>query len=325
MRKTAAIALALGLAFSAIAATGAAAQCTLPIQLTNGQTADATQVMANFTALANCINASVNTGTAGQVGTYATNGNTISGVNLTDLLDSSFGSTRGSILERGAGGWAMLQPGTSGTVLTSQGAGADPQYLVSGTGVRGLFSGQMSPVVPNQSATGISTWLNQGAATESDDDNGMYFTVLNNGGSNILRGLTGAAPTAPYSRTLLLQFNEVDAGAAYVSFGWYDGTAKAQTISYNSNGNRGIFNWNSPTSLQGLQAFNIPVFQFIWFRLEDDGTNYTMSYALDGVHFFTIASGAKSSGFLGATGYSDIFIGCDCYGGDGHFTVLSYQ
>jgi hypothetical protein len=319
------MAFVLGLAFSAIIATEADAQCTLPIQLTNGQTADATQVMANFNALANCINAAVNSGTAGQVGYYATNGNTISGVSLSDLIDSSIGSTRGSILERGANGWALLPPGASGTVLTSQGAGTDPQFLSSGTGVRGLFSGQMSPAVPSQSATGLSTWLNQGPATESDDANGMYFTVLSNGSNNILRGLTGAAPSAPYSRTLLLLFNEVNAGSSYVSFGWYDGSAKAQTISYSSNGNRGIFTWNSPTSLQGLQSFNIPVFQLIWFRLEDDGTNYTMSYALDGVHFFTITSGAKSSGFLGATGYSNIFIGCDCYSSDGHFSVLSYQ
>lgn len=43
-------------------------------------------------------------------------------------LDAAFGSTRGSILERGAAGWQIVVPGTSGFVWTSNGAGADPSY-----------------------------------------------------------------------------------------------------------------------------------------------------------------------------------------------------
>lgn len=43
-------------------------------------------------------------------------------------LDTAFGSTRGSILERGAAGWQIVVPGTSGFVWTSNGAGADPSY-----------------------------------------------------------------------------------------------------------------------------------------------------------------------------------------------------
>ena len=46
---------------------------------------------------------------------------------VTQVLDW-VGNTRGSILYRGAGGWAILAPGTAGFVLTSNGAGADPSY-----------------------------------------------------------------------------------------------------------------------------------------------------------------------------------------------------
>lgn len=49
------------------------------------------------------------------------------------LLDV-IGSTRGSVLYRGAAGWAALTPGASGTVLSSNGAGADPSYAAAGTG-----------------------------------------------------------------------------------------------------------------------------------------------------------------------------------------------
>lgn len=44
-----------------------------------------------------------------------------------DFLDL-VGATRGSIPYRGASGWAILTPGTAGTILTSSGAGADPVY-----------------------------------------------------------------------------------------------------------------------------------------------------------------------------------------------------
>lgn len=46
---------------------------------------------------------------------------------LTAILDM-LSSTRGSVLYRGANGWAALPPGTVGQVLTSGGAGADPLW-----------------------------------------------------------------------------------------------------------------------------------------------------------------------------------------------------
>lgn len=48
-------------------------------------------------------------------------------VTAAQLLDW-LGATRGSVLVRGASGWTILPPGTSGHVLTSLGAGADPTY-----------------------------------------------------------------------------------------------------------------------------------------------------------------------------------------------------
>lgn len=55
-------------------------------------------------------------------------------VTLSALLDSELGSTRGAIIYRGASGWAILGPGTSTYVLTSNGAGADPSYQPAGGG-----------------------------------------------------------------------------------------------------------------------------------------------------------------------------------------------
>jgi hypothetical protein len=52
----------------------AAAQCTLPYQLTNGQIADATQVMANYNALLTCLNNFNPPATAGNAGELFTSG-----------------------------------------------------------------------------------------------------------------------------------------------------------------------------------------------------------------------------------------------------------
>lgn len=52
---------------------------------------------------------------------------TPSDLTITQVLDA-VGSTRGSVLYRGASGWAIVTPGTSGQVLTSNGSGADPSY-----------------------------------------------------------------------------------------------------------------------------------------------------------------------------------------------------
>jgi len=43
-------------------------------------------------------------------------------------IDASIGSTRGSVLERGAASWGIITPGTSGLPWISNGAGADPAY-----------------------------------------------------------------------------------------------------------------------------------------------------------------------------------------------------
>jgi hypothetical protein len=56
------------------------------------------------------------------------------GNTLSDVMDLAFGNSRGDILFRGASGWQVLAPGTSGKVLTTSGAGADPTWAAGGGG-----------------------------------------------------------------------------------------------------------------------------------------------------------------------------------------------
>lgn len=55
---------------------------------------------------------------------------------ITNVLDL-VGSTRGSIVYRGASAWSALTPGTATWVLTSNGAGADPSWTVAPSGASG--------------------------------------------------------------------------------------------------------------------------------------------------------------------------------------------
>lgn len=94
-------------------------------------------------------------------------------LSLSDALDA-IGGTRGSILYRGASGWAILAPDTNGKVLTSNGANADPSYqTVSAAGISGLTTGAF---VKGTSATTI------GSTNLLDCGNNLYVmgTACNN-------------------------------------------------------------------------------------------------------------------------------------------------
>lgn len=49
-------------------------------------------------------------------------------VTLTSVIDIALGNTRGALAMRGASGWTIIAPGTSGYALLSAGSGADPVY-----------------------------------------------------------------------------------------------------------------------------------------------------------------------------------------------------
>ena len=87
------------------------------------------------------------------------------GVGVSALLDSVFGTTQGDILYRGSSLWSALAPGTSGYVLTTQGASANPQWLA------GAGSGTITGVTPGAGLVGGGTSGNVtlGLSTQSNN------------------------------------------------------------------------------------------------------------------------------------------------------------
>jgi len=60
---------------------------------------------------------------------------------MTAALDDMLGNTHGAVLFRGSSAWEELTPGTSGDVLTSGGAAADPTWEAPASGVTEVATG----------------------------------------------------------------------------------------------------------------------------------------------------------------------------------------
>ena len=135
------------------------------------------------------------------------------------LLDNVGGSSQGDLLYRGASGWTALTPGTSGQVLSSGGASANPSWTtlpagqipitVEAPGVitatpnsRYLATGSMQITLPSTSAVGDTIEVISGlAAGSASDGNGVaikqgsgQYIVYNN--SSTTTGSTGYLATA---------------------------------------------------------------------------------------------------------------------------------
>lgn len=87
-------------------------------------------------------------------GSASPTGNSISAV-----LDYLLGTTRGSIVERGATTWQALTGTTTGTVLTWKGAGNDPAYQALGSGLTLLSTVNCTSGSPCATVSFSSTFI----------------------------------------------------------------------------------------------------------------------------------------------------------------------
>jgi len=296
---------------------GAEAKCPLPHLMINGQMPDATQMMANFNALVACL------GTGGSANSIQYNAGAGSLAGVGPLTD-------GQLIIGSTGGAPQAQTLAAGTgIAITNGAGSVSVAKVSPTAGTGLYRQVLSPT-PTSAGTGLTTWLNQGSSVVSDSATGLSLDAPQSATTN-LSGRYMAAPTAPYTITALLGATRNSAGASMAGIGWYDGSAKLQVLSYESNSTSGsvlrVRQFASPTTAPGVNfsSFSNWFSQPIWLRLRDDGTNVSFSFSQDGVNFLELLTFAKSAGFLGASGYSNVIFFINPGAGvNGLATLLSW-
>lgn len=214
--------------------------------------------------------------------------------------DMYYNTTSGALYQKGlvtTGVW------TADGVTLSAGGG--------GGGGSGLYSPAMT-AVPTAASTGFSNWFNQGSSTVSDTAAGILLDCPLAAGDNHV-GRYKTAPAAPYKVDALFGITRNGNNFNSIGLGWYDGTNKIHAI-HNVLGSGlkpyiEVDRWSTPTSFNGNdftgKECNIET-TMSWFQIEDDGTTVYFRISGDGVNFMTLFSVAKASGYLGATGYSNI-------------------
>jgi hypothetical protein len=292
------------------------AKCILPYVLANGEVPDAAQMMANFNALVACRAVA---GSANAIQYNAGSG----------ALGAVGPPTDGQLIIGATGAAPQAQTLTAGSgIAITNGAGSVSIAATTGTAGTGIYRQVMS-ATPTASSTGLSSWLNQGSSTVSDGTMGITIDSPSSAATN-LTGRYKAAPTAPYTITVLVTATRNTLNGAFVGIGWYDGTAKVQPIGIFNNGSGlqliAVRQYNTPTSSpgisfqSGLNGYSVPV----WFQIRDDGTSVYFSFSYDGANFFQVYTTTKASGFLGASGYSNVIFLADPNAGRMFGTLLSW-
>jgi len=225
---------------------------------------------------------------------------------LSTLLDTVFGGSSGQVLTRGASLWSAA--------AASGGGG-------------GLYD--ISAGVP--ASSGFS-WHNQGSSTITEVSGKAHILLAGTAGTSdswTIRYKT--APSTPFTLTALLQ-GHVDAGS-YGKFGlgFFDGT-KLHYIGLNGQndtlapGNISVTRFSDYATYVSHDANRYHVTNgHLFFQIADDGTNVAFRFSYDGVYFTTVFSVAKSSGYLGSGGYTNVFWGNaqrGASGGDPQRTTL---
>lgn len=142
------------------------------------------------------------------------------------------------------------------------------------------------------------TWVNQGAATVSTADGGIFLSTPAAAGVNVhLRAMT--APATPYVVTALFITNMPVETSGVNGLFWRqssDGKLATCVVSATTNLPRAqSTKYTNPTTFSAVyNSVFLPDYHRIWLRIEDNGTSRICSYSYDGLHFQTFHSVSRT-------------------------------
>lgn len=118
---------------------------------------------------------------------------------ITAIFDQALANTRGSFPTRGASGWTVKVPGTSGKPYVSNGAGADPDYqtlgIVGGGTNCAAASGTCLDNITGFSSTGYLKRTGPGAYSFVAVTAGIETFLVTNSCANLRSAVTGVTGT----------------------------------------------------------------------------------------------------------------------------------
>lgn len=230
-----------------------------------------------------------------------------SDLTLTNLLDIA-GNTRGSVLERGASGWTIVTPGTSGNVLTSNGSGADPTYqAVTGSGtVNSGTSGQIPYYASSTNAVSGNANLTISSAALTL---GVTGTAT---GSEIFSGATtGAVTIKPQAAAGTWEFDlPITAGGAGQVLTSQGGLGTPMTWTTAGTGTVTGPGSSTSTAIALYNGTGGTAIQNSVVTVDGSGNTAGMGTLASAAH--TITSASSSCFSLGANGASNPAFSVDC-------------
>lgn len=165
-------------------------------------------------------------------------------------------------------------------------------------------------------------------ATIAQDATGITISVTAFGSDN-MNAVCKTAPATPYTISAKITLNTLwgshagsDGSDSGGGLAWRDSStgkfAGAWLLPETSDATNWaelfLIDFSDPSTYGGSTEGDVKTWDpYTWEQLSDDGTNATYRFSNDGFHFIQIASVAKSSGYLGATGYKQV-----CFFGSGH-------
>lgn len=233
----------------------------------------------------------------------------------------------GSGWEVGIGTWATGGTLARTTILASSNSDAAVNW---GAGTRNISIGlpaekykkgvglyDLSAGVPAYSSF---TGVNAGSVTVTESA-GKAIHIAGNGGTDNTKNILfyKAAPSTPYTITALLIPRPFIQNASVVSavmLGFHDGT-KFHYLKFRSDVSSGsqwpkltVQKWSNYNTFVANDS-DIAVWPLgqVFLQISDDGSNVAFRYSTDSVDFVDLYSIAKSSGYLGSSGYTNVCFG----------------
>jgi len=141
------------------------------------------------------------------------------------------------------------------------------------------------------------SWVNQGAATEQIAYGGVYLEAPGSAGQN-MRIRTRAAPGTPYTITVTMLPLIWCANYSFSHLGWRQSAdGKLAHLRYGWNNGFGISSVKSASPTNDAANYvstTVPLAYPRFFRIGDDGTNRTIWYSHDGIHWLLYHSVARA-------------------------------
>jgi hypothetical protein len=110
---------------------------------------------------------------------------------LTLIFDHIFGATQGDVLYRSATAWVALAPGTSGQILTTGGAAANPSWQNAPTSGGSISNGQILSNIAGHTAVAIGNTLSNIFDSIVGSARGTLFYRTGSGWVGLAPGISG--------------------------------------------------------------------------------------------------------------------------------------